>query len=70
MANTDDELWQQVLDAQAQVDEMKAAYDASIADAHRGVGQAFDTGPADRLAAAKLKLRLVQARWDARTAGG
>lgn len=67
---SDKQLWALVLEAQREADEADTEYKASVMDAVRGTsGKPFDTGPADRLAMAKAKLRRLKAEWDARTHG-
>jgi hypothetical protein len=61
----DQQLWQQILDAQKEVGDLDAAYKASIADPPRG--EAFDKGVLNRLTVAKLKLLRLQSEWGRRT---
>jgi len=58
------QLWQQILDAQKEVDELDAASKASVADSP---GQALDRSALNRLTAAKVKLARLHSEWGRRS---
>jgi len=61
------QLWQLVLDAQKEVDELDAVYQASVADTLSG--GTFDRGCLNRLTAAKVKLARLHSAWGRRPRG-